>query len=195
MLQAGEWLRLVDMEARYGATRFEVRAALTKLAAVRMLEHVPNRGYRVNTVSDEELARRVEIRLLLELPLCPLIIHRATQADCDRLMQLAQHFAWAVENVGVAELDAANHAFHRALVQLCGNPDLARLVNELRERINPRGWTQWKTVSHSRQSAADHLAMVDALNRRDADLLRRIVRVHILRIGPPPRAEFLDTLP
>ena len=79
MLGAGEWLRLGDMAERYRATRSEVRAAFTRLAAQRILEHTPNRGYRVMTVDEEELVQRVEIRLLLELPIAALVIKQAAR--------------------------------------------------------------------------------------------------------------------
>jgi len=195
VLGAGEWLRLSDMEERYEATRSEVRAAFTRLAAQRVLDHVPNRGYRVMTVNEEELVHRVEIRLLLELPLAALLVEQANAADHAALLHLARRFEAAIESATVPALDAANHQFHRALVQLCGNPELERLVNELRERTKPRGWQHWKTVSHSRESAGDHLAMVDAMTRGDAAELRRITKRHILRLGPQPRAAFLQTLP
>ena len=193
-LAAGEWLRLSDMEERYRATRSDIRAAFTRLAAQRVLDHFPNRGYRVMTVTEEELVHRVEIRLLLELPLTPLLVQRATAEDRARLLQLARDFEQMLESATVSELDAANHRFHRALVRLCGNPDLERSINELRERTKPRGWQHWKTVSHSRQSPADHLAMVDALSRCDAAALRGITRKHILGLGPPPRLQFLNSL-
>ena len=193
-LAAGEWLRLSDMEERYGATRSDIRAAFTRLAAQRVLDHIPNRGYRVMTVTEEELVQRVEIRLLLELPLAPLLVERAKAADRGRLLELARDFERSLESATAPELEAANQRFHRALVQLCGNPELERLINELRERTKPRGWQHWKTVSHSRQSAADHLGMVDALTRCDAAALRRITLKHILGLGPPPRPAFLSVL-
>ena len=188
-LAPAEWLRLTDLEERNRASRFEIRAALARLAAQGVLDHVRNRGYRVLVVSEAELSQRVEIRLMLELQSCALVVRRARAADCARLLALARAFEAAIETATVPGLDAANHRFHRALAALCGNPALERLINELRERTKPRGWQHWKTVSHSRKSAADHLAMVDALGRSDADGLRGIVATHILRLkpGPAPR--------
>ena len=193
-LNAGEWLRLVDMEERYAASRFEVRTALARLAAIKVLEHVPNRGYRVVVVTDDEAKQRIEIRLLLELPASELVLQRATPGDCDALRELALRFSWAIENATVSDLDLTNHRFHRTFIRLCGNPQLERLINELRERTRPSGWSHWKTVSHSRESAVDHLTMVDALEARDAARLRHTVRRHILRLGPAPRDEFLQSL-
>ncbi len=193
-LRSGEWLKLIDVEQRYGASRFEIRGALARLAAQGVLEHVPHRGFRVLLVSEAELSQRVEIRLMLELQTCELIARRVTPADCKRLLGLACQFEEAIETEPVPELDAANHRFHRELVGLCGNPALERLINELRERTKPSGWQHWKTVAHSRRSAADHLAMVGALKRRDAGALQAIVCTHILRLKPGPRPGFLDAI-
>ena len=43
----GEWLRQIDLEEAFQATRFDVRTALDELAVRKAIEHVPNRGYRV----------------------------------------------------------------------------------------------------------------------------------------------------
>jgi hypothetical protein len=46
-LSPGEWLKQIDLEKRYGCTRIKVRDALTNLHSKRLVEHIPNRGYRV----------------------------------------------------------------------------------------------------------------------------------------------------
>ena len=185
-LAPGAWLRLVDMEQDYAASRFEVRAALAALATMRVLEHVPNRGYRVIVTSEEEVRHRVAARLLLEVPAVTLVPGRATAADLQGLRKLARQFEWAIEHAALHELDRANHAFHRAFFHLCDNPTIEQLINELRERPRPSGWQHWKTVSRNRGSAAEHFALVDAVEAGDGPELRRLAWQHILRSGPAP---------
>lgn len=188
-LQPGAWLRLVDMEHQYGASRFEVRAAFTALAAIGILEHVPNRGFRVIETTDDELRQRVGARLLLEVPAVTLVAGRATGAELTQLRDLARQFEWAIEHAELHKLDLANHAFHRAFFYLCGNPSIEQLINELRERPRSSGWQHWKTVSRNRDSATDHFALVDAVEAGDEARLRRLAWRHILRSGPPPLDE------
>ncbi len=190
----GEWLRLVDMEERYQVSRFEIRAGLASLAAMELLEHVPNRGYRVVSVTEEEARQRTEVRILLELPAAEMVLRLASAEDCRKLYRMADHFAWCVENGTTAAIEAANHRFHRAFFALCGNPRLERLINETRERAWPSGWVHWKTVSSNRESAADHTAMVDAIAAGDSARLRGLAFRHLHRIGSPPRDDFAELL-
>ena len=191
--RAGEWLRLVEIEARYQATRFETRAALANLAAIGLLEHLPNRGYRITVVDEAEARQRMEIRLLLEVPAAELVLRHAAPADHAVLRTLAEHFAWCVENAATAEIEHANHGFHRGFFALCGNDRLERLINEAREGAWPGGWVHWKTVAANRASAADHFALVDALQANDPGALRRAAFRHLLWRSPP-RESFAEIL-
>ena len=49
VLLPGTWLKQIDLERRYKCTRPEVRRALDRLAQKRLVEHVPNRGFRVSS--------------------------------------------------------------------------------------------------------------------------------------------------
>ena len=95
----GEWLRLVDMEARYDASRFEIRAALARLATIEVLEHVPNRGL------SRGRHRRGRGPPLRGIAVCcwkcrpsGLVARNASQSDCAHLRRLAMHFADCVES-------------------------------------------------------------------------------------------------
>src|SRR5579883_432009 len=62
----GEWLKQVDLETHYGVNRFEVRIALSELAARHLLDHFPNRGYRVANPTGRQREELYEVRTLLE---------------------------------------------------------------------------------------------------------------------------------
>src|SRR5258705_12228973 len=56
---AGQWLKQADLEAEYGASRSEVRAALAEVLRRGLVVHELNRGYRVEPA---DAVRRDEIR-------------------------------------------------------------------------------------------------------------------------------------
>src|SRR5688572_20455692 len=80
----GEWLKQADLEATYNVNRFEVRIALAELSVRGLLEHLPNRGYRVckHTAQDWELL--LELRSLLEVAACRLVVQRASDRSEER---------------------------------------------------------------------------------------------------------------
>jgi len=177
----GEWLRLADLEQRYGATRTEVRKALAALAAMRTLEHVANYGYRVQVI-DGKLEQDSRLaRFVLECAGADLIVQRITAADIEDLRALADAFQDRVENGTLTEIDDANHAFHRQMIGLCGNGVISDLVNDLRDRVRPSVRTPWSTHKGILESATEHFQMVDAIAAGDADLLKALLRKHMFK--------------
>ena len=120
--KSGEWLRLTDLESRYGASRSEVRKALSVLATLRNLEHVENHGYRVVAFDSKlDLAYR-ETRIVLELANAEAFIRDGDPARLRALREKAEYFDWSIENRSYGDVDLANHDFHREMSKLSGNP-------------------------------------------------------------------------
>ena len=177
----GEWLRLADLEQRYGATRNEVRKALAALAAMRTLEHVANYGYRVQVIDSRREQDSRTARFVLECAGAELLVERVTPSEIALLRGLAEAFQDRVENGTLSEIDDANHAFHREMIELCGNSVISELVNDLRDRVRPSVRTPWSTHKGILESASEHYHMVDAIAARDVGKLKEILRKHMFK--------------
>lgn len=80
----GEWLRQIDLEEAFQATRFDVRTALDELAVRKAIEHVPNRGYRVAEL-DRATDRAIrDTRIILENAAARLVIGKMDDEAIDR---------------------------------------------------------------------------------------------------------------
>jgi DNA-binding GntR family transcriptional regulator len=182
-LAPGMWLKLAELEARYGATRLEIRRALDRLAQRRLVQHVSNRGYHVFRPDGRQTREVVEIRCILETAAADGIVAKADAAACARLRALACRFDELVLRGTLLEQYEVNLAFHRALLELCGNQELVELVTELRGRTSSAPASQWRTLARIEQSAREHHEIVDALAAGDAAGLKRILALHILQPG------------
>ncbi|SCW85811.1 DNA-binding transcriptional regulator, GntR family [Rhizobium mongolense subsp. loessense] len=181
VLLPGTWLKQIDLERRYKCTRPEVRRALDRLAQKRLVEHVPNRGYHVYE-PDGRRAREVsEIRIILETAVAGTILKNASADDLDTLRKLAVHFDRMVLDGTMLELYEANLAFHRQLLVLGGNQELVDLVAEIRQRTSSAPVAQWRTRARIEQSGREHHLMIDAIQHKDAEELKRLVRQHIIQ--------------
>ncbi|MBB4226788.1 GntR family transcriptional regulator [Rhizobium mongolense] len=181
VLLPGTWLKQIDLERRYKCTRPEVRRALDRLAQKRLVEHVPNRGYHVYE-PDGRRAREVsEIRIILETAVAGTIVKNASADDLDTLRKLAVHFDRMVLDGTMLELYEANLAFHRQLLVLGGNQELVDLIAEIRQRTSSAPVAQWRTRARIEQSGREHHLMIDAIQRQDAEELKRLVRQHIIQ--------------
>jgi DNA-binding GntR family transcriptional regulator len=178
-LAPGMWLKQIDLEQRYGCTRLEIRRALDRLAQRRLVEHIHNRGYHVFQPDGAEVAEILEIRCILEIAAVDSIVANADSAAIENLAALARRFDELILTGTILEQYEMNLGFHRALLGLCANRELAKLVGDLRSRTSSAPASQWRTRARIEQSAREHHAMVDALAARDATGLKRILALHI----------------
>ena len=175
----GTWLKQIDLEARYGCTRMDLRRALDQLVAKRLVEHVHNRGYHVYEADSRVYAELHDIRLVLELRAAELVYQHATPADVRELRRLAKRFEALLPGGTVFEQYDANIAFHVRWLEVCSNRELRELIMEIRRRGPSAPIFQWKSRARIEQSSREHLAMVDALEERQLARLQKLVREHI----------------
>jgi DNA-binding GntR family transcriptional regulator len=181
MFAPGMWLKQIELEKRYRATRLEVRAALDRLAQRRLVRHIANRGYHVFQADGREAAEILAIRCMLETGAADGIVARATQLGIAELRALAQRFEDLLLHGTLIDLYEANLAFHQAMLELSGNRELVHLVGDLRSRTSSAPASQWRTRARIEQSAREHNNMVSAIANRDVARLRAIIEAHILQ--------------
>lgn len=177
----GEWLKQVDLESTYNVNRFEVRIALSELAARRLLDHSPNRGYRVANPTGREREELYEVRTIVEIAAAKTAALRATPADLMQFEELVTEFDRDVQAGNLAGLPALNGRLHDAFYAMCGNSLLSTQIKELRERGIPGRSGTWDAMAGVHASNTDHLAMLELLRRRDAEGLAHIVYRHLNR--------------
>jgi DNA-binding GntR family transcriptional regulator len=177
----GEWLKQADLEETYKVNRFEVRIALAELAVRGLLEHLPNRGYRVCKHTAEDWELLLELRSLLEVAACRLIVQRATDDQVAEFERLVKAFDTATDDSGPDLMRDTNYKLHNVFYGMTGNPLLAEQIRDLRERGMPGRRGLWDARKSVRESNDDHFEMLEALKRRDADGLAAAVYRHLNR--------------
>jgi DNA-binding GntR family transcriptional regulator len=179
VLPPGFWLKQIALQERYGRSRGDVRRALDKLVAQRLVQQVRNFGYRVRGMEDSWLDELRQVRLILETAAAALMTGPVDRADLARLRGLAEAFSQAVAHGTILQQNEANLAFHNGLLELCPNRELARMIAETRMRMPAAPLTQWSQPGWIEDSAHHHHAMVDALEAGDQQAFAAVVRAHI----------------
>jgi DNA-binding GntR family transcriptional regulator len=132
------------------------------------------KGASVRTV-DAAMARAVyDVRLLLE----PEAVRRTVAAGAD-LTAAHTALARAGSAADAAERSLANRDFHRALYQPCGNPLLARMLDELRDQAALVSSVAWQATPTWEREAAEHRAILARAEEGDAAAAARLLREHI----------------
>ncbi|QEL24733.1 GntR family transcriptional regulator [Bosea sp. F3-2] len=183
MFRPGEWLRQIDLEERFQATRFDVRSALDELAVRKTIEHVPNRGYRVAEIDMKTYKEIQATRIILETAAAEGIAAHIDAAAITRLTEVAERFSAVVLTGSRPEQSEINRAFHQLLYSFCGNAVLEEMIWGLRDRERGTQMTVWSSHEALLRSDREHYAMIEALKAGDAPRLAKVIAEHIATGG------------
>lgn len=181
MYRPGEWLRQIDLEEKFQATRFDVRSALEELAIRKTIEHVPNRGYRVTEIDLATYRAIRDTRIILEAGAMAGVVAHIGEAEIARLDEMAHAFSEAAATGTRTQQSEINSAFHHLIYASCGNPVLDETIWALRDRSRGSSVTIWASHEALLASARDHHAIVAALRQRDAAELAALITRHIAK--------------
>lgn len=134
----GQALPLSSLTARYGLGAASLRAALTQLAGIRLVEPAVTRGWRVASVCIAEFEDLLYARMSLELLLIEDAIENGTLDWETNLVAAHYQLAQAVRPVGDADTlayrqtwIAVHDAFHTALLAGARSAWLKRIHTDL----------------------------------------------------------------
>ena len=184
-LGPGAWLKQIDLEKRYGATRMEVRQALDRLVAKGLVQHLARRGYCVAEFDAGRQAQLMEIRAVLEVAAAELVIDRHDEASLAAMQREAERYRAALLDGTGEEPEEANLEFHRLMLAPCPNRALVELLFDLRGRVAVSRRRNGLAVLH--RSIEQHFQIVRLLRARDLPALQQLMREHNLSPNAPGR--------
>jgi DNA-binding GntR family transcriptional regulator len=170
------------LATRFGVSATPVREAMLDLAKEGLVEAVRNKGFRVVDLSERDLGELTELRGLIEVPTVVALADPGHAADLDRLRPIAVQTVVAAENGDLLGYVAADLRFHLDLLGLAGNTHLVRVARDLRHRARLYGLRARAERGLLTEPAREHLGLLDALTRGDADATRRIMDHHIRHV-------------
>jgi GntR family transcriptional regulator, rspAB operon transcriptional repressor len=179
----GQRLNVHQLAGELGVSLTPVKDALTRLEAEALIQIRPRSGTFVTAVSPDDVAEAFEIRCALECLAAEKALSRAKPEDVEQLRALTGQIGAVEGEAGRLVHASRNIEFHKRIVMLSGNRRLVHMYESLDAhiqiaRIHLRH-ADWKTRLESER--LEHLAIVDALGRRDTPGLVAALRHHILR--------------
>jgi DNA-binding GntR family transcriptional regulator len=128
----GERLVEEQLTRRLGISRAPLREAMRLLAQQGLVEHIPRRGARVATLSDDDVRELYEVRDVLERHA---ISTMPAGPDLTGLRAALDVMRQATETDDRLELANAHRRFHTEVVRLGGNRQLTDLYESILVRI------------------------------------------------------------
>ncbi|MFN3685412.1 GntR family transcriptional regulator [Salinarimonas sp.] len=183
-LPAGSIMLEQELALLLDMSRTPVREAMIRLANEGMVEIRPRHGMRVLPISADDMQEIYQILTALESDAAARIADRGLPADA--ICELRTAVAAMDEALARDDLKAwarADERFHAVLIETCGNRRLRDLVHQFWDQTYRVRMATLSLRPRPTESNRDHLALVEAIERRDAAAAARIHREHRVRAG------------
>jgi DNA-binding GntR family transcriptional regulator len=178
----GQRLAEEELASTFGVTRASVRAALIDLAADGLVERVPHRGARVRVVSVAEAVAITECRMVLEGLCAAKAAERADAAALDVLAGIGDAMRQAVAAGDPIRYSALNRQLHRLVREVADQPIAAELLDRLHGQIVRHQFRLSLRPGRPQLSLPEHLAIIDAITRRDPAAAEAAVHAHLASV-------------
>lgn len=136
------------LAVRYGVSATPVREAMQLLEREGAVEVLPNRGFRIAARTARDLEDLAEVRALLEVPVMLSLARTVPASRWAGLRPLADATVVAAARGDRAAYAESDRTFHRALLELSGNPQLVAVADELHRRA------QWPPAMRAERAVA-----------------------------------------
>jgi DNA-binding GntR family transcriptional regulator len=187
-LRVGERLVTQQLAQRFGVSHTPIREALVALAAIGIIDLLPNRGAVVRRVSARDVHEICQVRRVLEGAATRLACGRI---DLAQLHSLAADLRRVLGRIGVPgrrfieEARTVDSRLHDLIASSCGNAFLANELGRLKTLFRAFRDMAWEH-SEARndfhrlaEEAHEHLAIVEALLAGQAREAARAMARHI----------------
>jgi len=183
------------LSAGLGVSRTPVREAMTLLEQEGFVRTLPRRGIYVVRKSKREIVEIITVMAALESMAARLVAQAAPDDDIAELRRLMGAFHDGTDGERLEEYSDANIAFHQAIIRMSGCALLAEMTENLFIHMRAIRKVTIHQDNRAARSIVDHMRIIEALERRDAEEAARLAREHTLGLAAhvEQHGDFLDS--
>jgi len=178
----GERLVEAQLMIRFGASRFNVRAALVDLAADGLIEMQRNRGAHVRKVSLDEAVEITEVRMVVEGLIAARAAERIDAARASELDEIALLMRRAVAAAEYRRYSDLNQRLHALIREIAGHRTADRIVETLRGQLVRHQFVLSLLPGRPQQSLPQHERIITAIRDGDPKAAESAMREHIASV-------------
>ncbi|HEY1459091.1 MAG TPA: GntR family transcriptional regulator [Casimicrobiaceae bacterium] len=177
-----------------GVSRTPIREAMALLEQEGFLRTEPRRGVFIVRKTKKQVIEMIEMWAALESMAARLATLNASDADIASLRHMFDEFRTATPAEHIDEYSDANIAFHQAIIRLSGSHLMGKTIENLFIHVRAIRRMTISQRDRAERSIADHMRIIEALEKRDTELAERLVRQHSLDLAAHVEkyGDFLD---
>ena len=184
-----------SLASDFGISRTPVREAMAQLEREGFVRSVPRRGVYVVRKTRREVIEMITAWAALESMAARLVALNAPDDDIAELRRLMDAFHDGTDGERLEEYSDANIAFHQAIIRMSGCALLAEMTENLFIHMRAIRKVTIHQDNRAARSIVDHMVIIAAIERRDAEAAARLAREHTLGLAAhvEKHGDFLDT--
>jgi DNA-binding GntR family transcriptional regulator len=162
-----------------GISRTPLREAINRLVMEGFLKVVPRKGVYVIKKTKKEIIEILLVRAALEGMAARLATEYVTEKEIQKMKGLFSPFGESSKEGQFLKYSNANIEFHELVLKTSQCGKLIELAGNIFDHIR---WIRFRTVVYKdrfRNMQREHLAIIDALEKRDPELAEKRMRAHI----------------
>jgi DNA-binding GntR family transcriptional regulator len=196
-LEPGARLGIGDLAQRYEIGATPLREGLSRLVSRGLIVAIGQRGFRVASVSRDDLADITRVRSVIEVEALRLSMEQGGDAweaaIVAALHQLRRHIERSGRHFseGAEDFDVLHKGFHSALLSACGSPRLLAAHSDLYDQAYRYRRVMMRSFDDGEEFIAIHQALAERILTRDAATACTMLVGHLestLRFVYPPEA-------
>lgn len=176
-MKAGDEIAIEETACKLGVSSTPVREAFQMLASDGLIELRPNRGAVIVGIDEKVIHDHYETRAILEKAAIEIVC--GNDADITQIQNVYERSVLAAEEHDYETYSNCNQSFHMEIWIATGNVKLKNILSELWN-----GLSMGHKVTedeYAKISMTEHKLILDALEKRDAELAGTLMHKHIIR--------------
>ncbi len=177
--RSGDRLRETELAEMLGLSRTPVREALARLQVEGLAAENGQRGFSIIEFDHAIVTELFVMRESLEGLAAKLAARHAQDAEIAWLKSLHSEYSELIASGNTLQLNEKNRQFHEALSLCAHNRFLLRMLEPIHDALGLLGESNLLDEQRAHQNMMDHAEIVQALEKRDAQLAEKCTQKHI----------------
>ena len=178
-LRPGDRLAEEHLAREFGVSRTPIREAIFRLEAEHFALRQVRRGLVVRAIPEEQVLEVFAVWAALDQLAARIAAEQATVPERARLHWINEQIELTSQQVGHANIRDLTMQFHEALCEAAHNSTLLQMVRQLHDSVRRFGETTFSLPARAGVAIAEHRAILEAIDRGDADAAGQLAAEHI----------------
>jgi DNA-binding GntR family transcriptional regulator len=181
-LKFGEKIQIDEIASQLGVSRTPVKDAVNRLALEGLVEKVPRRGTFVTTLTLQDVAELLDLRLLLELYAAEKVMEKGKVESLLAEMKKCMSNIYSIANSDDPDYDAYmswNRDLHLSLIRLADNKRVLQIYKSLNIHLQVARVHYSHSVEDVTQTQQEHQVIYEAFENGNWEQVKKAISTHI----------------